>query len=272
MEVNIAEILRSKSPKLYRWTPRFAIGYLRRIIHEDEINYCLRNFAHLPPVEFIRATLNYMGISYRAVGMENIPRNGRYIFASNHPFGGMDGMMLADEVSRHMGDVRVVVNDLLMNLAPLAPIFIPVNKHGRQNTKHTEMYNEAFESDLPIITFPAGLCSRKIKGVVTDLPWKNSFVKKAIATGRDIIPVYCEGRLSNFFYRLYSLRKTVGIKTNIEMLYLADEMFRQKGRHFDIYIGKPISYEVLRHNGRTPSQITEEVRTKAYNLKKMNEI
>ena len=267
MEVSVAEVLRKKNPAAARWIPGFVVRYLTRIVHEKEVNSYLRDFADLDAIHFVRACLERMRISYRAQGMEKLRPDGRYVFASNHPFGGADGLMLADEVCKYFGDVRVVVNDILMNLTPLAPLFIPVNKHGRQNPEYLRMFNEAFESSLPIITFPAGLCSRRTHGVVADAPWKSNFVKRALSTRRDIVPVHFDGELSDFFYRLSNLRKKLGVKANIEMLYLADEMFKQGGRHFDILIGTPIPWQEIKKGG-TPTQWAERIRTLAYQLKK----
>lgn len=266
-EIDVYKVLEEKNPKMAKRVPKFVIKYLRRIIHEKQVNYILRNFSDLEGVEFIRATLDYMGIKYHSVGMDRLDTAGRYVFASNHPFGGLDGLMLADEVVKHFGDVRVVVNDILMYLDPLKGLFVPVNKHGRQNTGSVDAFNEAFASDMPIITFPAGLCSRKIKGEVTDLDWKANFVKKAVASERDIVPVYFDGRLSNFFYRLYSIRKSLGVKANVEMLYLVDEMFKQQGSDFEIVVGEPIKYGELL-DGRTPKQAADFVREQAYALRK----
>ncbi|MBE5034259.1 1-acyl-sn-glycerol-3-phosphate acyltransferase [Gallalistipes aquisgranensis] len=266
MEVSVAEVLRKKNPAAARWIPGFAVRYLARIVHEEEVNSYLRDFADLDAIHFVKACLERMRIGYRAEGMEKLDPQGRYIFTSNHPFGGVDGLMLADEVSKHFGDVRVVVNDILMNLTPLAPLFIPVNKHGRQNPAYLRMFNEAFDSQLPIVTFPAGLCSRRTNGTVADAPWKSNFVKRAVASRRDIVPVHFDGELSNFFYRLSNIRKRLGIKANIEMLYLADEMFKQGGRHFDIRIGDPVPWQEIRAEG-TPARWAERIRTNAYNLK-----
>lgn len=267
MEVNIEEVLRKKNPTLSPLIRVPLVKYLKRIVHQDDINFYLHSFSHLSPIEFLRATLAQMQITYRAEGMEKLDPTGRYIFASNHPFGGLDGLMLADETYRHFGDVRLIVNDILMSVAPLSPLFVPINKHGRQNADYSKHYNECLESSVPIITFPAGLCSRRIKGAVVDLPWKTSFVKSAIASGRDIVPVFFDGRLSNFFYRLHSIRAFLGIKVNIEMLYLVDEMFKQSGTHFDIIIGNPITNAELQ-NGEKASVWSEKIRTNAYNLKK----
>ena len=177
----------------------------------------------------------------------------------------MDGMMLADELIQYFGDARVVVNDLLMALDPLRPLWIPVNKHGRQNSENLRLFDSAFEGDLPILTFPAGVCSRRIDGVVQDMPWHTNFVKRASATHRNVVPVFVEGNLSNFFYRLANFRKRIGIKFNIEMLYLPDEMFSQSGKHFRIFVGDPISPEQLARQGSWREQ-TEYIRKKAYYL------
>ena len=180
----------------------------------------------------------------------------------------MDGMMLADKLIDRFGDARVVVNDLLMNLQPLEPLWIPVNKHGTQNTSYARKFDEEFFGELPILTFPAGLCSRRIGGVVTDPEWKTSFLKKAYASQRQVVPVFVEGRLSNFFYRVASLRKRLGVKFNIEMLWLPDEMFSQSGRHFRIVVGEPIPTSELQCVGTLREQ-TEYIRKKAYFLENL---
>ena len=178
----------------------------------------------------------------------------------------MDGMMLCDELDNYFGSSRIIVNDILMNLKPLAPLFIPVNKHGRQNSDYAQRFRATLAGNEQIATFPAGLCSRRIKGSVCDLPWKPSFVKNAIESRRDIVPVYFEGKLSNFFYNLSSIRTALGIKANIEMLYLADEMFSQRGRHFDIYFGEPVPWQRLA-TGEPPVRLAQQIREQAYALR-----
>lgn len=263
--IDVEEVLAQKAPKLARRVPRFLINYLKKIVHQDELNEILANFGPLDPIEFIRKALDYMGVSYYAEGLENIEPGHRYLFAGNHPFGGMDGLMVAERVSSKLGDVRSVSNDILMVVEPLRPILLPVNKHGRQSREGARIFEECFASDVPIQTFPAGLCSRKIKGVVTDLEWKTNFVKKAIQYERDVVPVHTEGELSKRFYRIHRFRQIFGIKANIEMLYLVDEMFRQKGKNFKVSFGKPISYLELKEMG-SHRQMTEYVRSKVYEL------
>ncbi len=266
-KIDIGVVLTEKLPRLSRWIPRFLVNRLRRIIHEKELNHILSHYWQLPPQDFIHACFHEWKVEYSIRGLEALPRDGRYIFVSNHPFGGMDGMMLADKLTEHFGDARVVVNDILMHVEPLRPLWLPVNKHGAQNADYARHIDLAFMSDLPILTFPAGLCSRRIGGRVTDLEWKTSFLKKAYSSQRQIVPVFVEGRLSNFFYRVARIRKMLGIKFNIEMLWLPDEMFAQKGRHFRIRVGEPITVAELQHKGSLREQ-TEYLREKCYLLEK----
>ena len=265
-EIDIGAVLQTKAPRLSQRIPAFAVQWLRRTIHEAEINHILRTYWDLPPQEFIRACFRDWRVTYSAEGLEGLDPKGRYLFVANHPFGGMDGMMLADKLIERFGDARVVVNDLLMHLEPLRPLWIPVNKYGAQNAAYARKFDEEMFGERQILTFPAGLCSRRIRGEVTDLPWKSSFLKKAYASQRQIVPLFVEGRLSNFFYRVDRIRKALGIRFNIEMLWLPDEMFSQKGRHFRIVAGEPIPMAELQEQGSLHEQ-TEYIRKKTYFLK-----
>lgn len=264
-KISVAGVLDAKAPKLPGWIRRSVGGWLSRTVHEDELNYILENFDDGDPFEFLRRFFDYVGVTYETVGLDKIDKSGRYIFASNHPFGGMDGMMLAERVGMYFGDVRVIVNDILMYLDPLRGIFVPVNKHGRQKGEYANAFNEAFEGDVPVLTFPAGLCSRCIGGEVQDIEWRPNFIKRANHTDRLIVPVYVEGKLSKRFYRLANWRKRLGIKVNIEMLYLPDEMFRQRGQHFKLIFGDPISVETLKESGNYMMQ-AQQVRQMSYAL------
>lgn len=238
--IDIGRLLRAKNPRLARWTPRFVVRWVERLVRLDRINYVLSHYGDRPPLEFIRSTLDYIGVTYTLHGAEHIPAGGRVIFASNHPLGGLDGLMLAEAVAPHVRGVRVIVNDLLMNLEPLAPIFVPVNKYGAQSMEYARRMVEMYESDLAVITFPAGLCSRLIGGRITDVPWRRNFVQKAWESGRSVVPVYIEGRNSMFFYRFEQLRQWLRIKLNLGTVLLPKEMFDQRGKHVDIYIGAPV--------------------------------
>ena len=152
-----------------------------------------------------------------------------------------------------------------MNLKNLEELFIPVNNFGRQSAEYVKGIQELYRSDVQVILFPAGLCSRKKGKVVRDLEWKKSFVTKAIEYKRDIIPVHFEGKNSVFFYRLANLRKMLGIQANIEMLYLPDEMLRQSKQKIHVTVGKPISWSDL-DKSKSRAEWAEELKKTVYKL------
>ncbi|MDR3350890.1 MAG: acyltransferase [Prevotellaceae bacterium] len=266
--VDIEKIIFARNPQLRKWLPRFALRYIRRVIHEDEVNEVLHTYGHLRGLAFNDAVIKGHWRSwYHSHGLENIPEEGqRYIFASNHPLGAFDGLILMSAIGARFRDIRFIVNDLLLCLRPFEPLFVPVNKHGRQPADYARRIDEAYRSDVQILYFPAGLCSRRIHGQIADLPWKPNFIQKAIQYKRPVVPVYFEGRNSSRFYRLSNLRKWLGIKLNIEMFYLPDEFFKQKGRTFDLYFGQPIPYETF-DKSHPAAYWAQMVREKAYELK-----
>lgn len=245
-EIDIERIIRDRTG---RRIPSLAASVLKRLIHQRELNELLASGAGLEPRPFIGHVLKRLEVTYAVEGMDRIG-DGRFIFASNHPFGGLDGMILAHAMLGRWPGTRVVVNDMLMNIGPLAPLWIPVNKYGRQNQAGSRSYDSAFASSgSQILTFPAGFCSRRIGGRVTDTEWRPRFVKDAERYGRQVVPVFVEGRLSSRFYAIYTLRRMLRIDANIELLLLVDEMFRGRGRHVTLRFGDPI--DVTRMAGDT---------------------
>lgn len=246
LSVDVEKVIRGKSPRLADRLPRFVINFIKRLIHQDEINRLLSDNRDYTGVEFATRILHDLDVTYNVHYSGSRPDpSGRYIFVSNHPLGGLDGMILISYIGSHFKDVRFLVNDLLMYIRPLAPVFVPVNKYGKMRHDNTRLFQDTFNSDAQILYFPAGLCSRLIDGKVSDLDWKKTFVTKAIESRRDIVPMFFSGENSGFFYRLAGLRKKLGIKVNIETFLLPDEMFRKKGSSFDLYIGDPIPYTSL---------------------------
>lgn len=243
-KIDLDEIIRSKNPKLLKLIPRFILNYIKRVIHQDQVNEALEKYKDQEGVDFVESILNDFGAIINIINPQNIQPSGRYLLTSNHPLGGLDGMALMKVVGKVRKDILFPVNDLLLYLRNLRVLFIPINKHGK-NIDNKKILEETFASDVMILYFPAGLCSRKQKGKILDLDWKNTFIKKAVQYKRDIIPVHIDGRNSNFFYNLANWRKRLGIKGNIEMLYLVDEMYKQRNHHINITFGKPISYKVF---------------------------
>lgn len=264
--IDVDSILRAKAPGAYRYIPRFVIAYLERIVHQKEINPFLLESRDKIGVDFLEATLQFLDNHFVVKGEENLPADGLCTFVSNHPLGGQDGVSLGFVLGRHYnGKVKYLVNDLLMNLRNLAPLFIPVNKTGAQSRRFPAMVDAAFRSDNHIIMFPAGLCSRRQKGVIKDLEWKKSFIVESVKHQRDVVPIHFEGRNSDFFYRLANVCKFFGIKFNIAMLYLADEMFKNRHKTFTITIGKPIPWQTF-DKSKTPAEWAQYVKEIVYKL------
>jgi len=263
--IDVEKVIGAKSPRLLKALPGFVIRYLKRIIHQNELNEILAVHGHKQGVEFIDAVLEFMNVTYSVEGLDSIDLNKRYLFASNHPLGGLDGMILIHMLGKRFPNIKFPVNDLLMHVKPLQSVFIPVNKHGAQSSQNARELEQAYSSSTQILYFPAGLCSRKQKGKIEDLEWKKSFITKAVKHQRDIVPIYFSGKNSKFFYNLAKIRGLLRIKANIEMLYLVDEMFKQKGKSITIKIGEPIPSNVF-DNSKTPQVWAAWVKNKVYQL------
>lgn len=268
--LDLEKVLKEKAPKIYNKTPRFVINYLKRKIHIDELNEILTIYADKYGVDFMQSVVGYFNLSLDVKGLDKISKDGRYMFASNHPLGGLDGICLSTVIGEKFDKkIKYVVNDVLYFIKNLQPIFLPVNKYGRQSKQATVNLQEAYDSDNQIITFPAGLCSRKESGRIYDLDWHKNFILKAIESKRDVVPVYFEGKNSNFFYRFANIRKRLGIKFNVELIFLPDEMFKNKNSEFSIIFGDPIPYTFFGHT-KSAMQWGEYVKEKSYNLSKRN--
>jgi putative hemolysin len=265
-KIDVKKVIYSKNPALVKIVPGFVINYLKRIVHQDELNEFLGKWGHLHDSELIEAGLRHFEIKYKVFASDNIPQSGRYIFVSNHPLGGLDGLVFIYELSKHFQDLKFPVNDILTNIKNLSGIFLPVNKHGSQAKEAARKIEEAYSSDCQILYFPAGLCSRKRRGVIRDLKWQKSFITKSTQHKRDVIPAFFSGRNSNFFYNLANFRRILGLKANIEMLYLGDEMFKQKNSEIRLVFGKPIPWETF-DKSRSAIEWAEWVKHKSYELK-----
>ncbi|MDR0962256.1 MAG: glycerol acyltransferase [Mediterranea sp.] len=266
--IDVEKILREKAPKQSKYIPSFVVSYLKRIVHQEELNPFLRDSQHKVGVDFLKASLDFLDTKLIIKGEENLPKEGLYTFVSNHPLGGQDGLALGYVLGTfYNGKVKYMVNDLLMHLHGLAPLCIPINKVGRQPKDFPRMVDAGFGSDNQMIVFPADLCSRRKNGVIRDVAWKKTFIIKSVQFQRDVVPIHFEGQNSNFFYNLANICKRLGIKFNIAMLYLADEMMKNRHKTFTITIGKPIPWQTF-DKSKTPVEWAACVRETVYNLDK----
>jgi len=266
--IDLNNILRSKMGSKAKWVPRPLVWWLKRIIHQDEVNKYLWESRHLTGTEWLEECVRYLDATLDIVGAENLPDkdDGRlYTFVSNHPLGGEDGVALGAIIGRHYDSrFRYLVNDLLMNLPGLAPLCIPINKTGKQGRDFPKMVEAGFQSDNHMLMFPAGLCSRRHNGIIRDIPWKKTFITKSVEYQRDIVPIHFGGQNSDFFYRLANFSDRC-LPFNLAMLFLVDEMYKNVGKTFRIAIGKPIPWQTF-DKSKTPMEWANFVQDIVYNL------
>ena len=267
--IDIDEIVRGKAGAKARFVPRFVLSWLKRIIHQDEVNEFILGEGDKQGMPWLDDCMDYLGTKLNVKGLENLPddSDGRlFTFVSNHPLGGPDGVALGHLLGhRYGGRIKYLVNDLLMNLHGLAPFFVPINKTGKQSRDFPRLVEAAFGSPNHIIMFPAGLCSRRIGGQIHDLPWQKTFITKSVETQRDIVPIRFDGRNSDFFYRIANVGTRLGLKFNIAMLFLVDELYKNRGKTFDVTIGKPIPYSTF-DKSRKPQEWAAYVEDIVYKL------
>lgn len=265
--IDIDQILRSKMGSKAKYLPGFVVNWLKRLVHEDEVNKFLWESRGKQGTEWLEECVKYLDMHVTIEGKENLPdkNDGKlYTFVSNHPLGGQDGVCLGAIIGKHYdGKFRYLVNDLLMFLPGLKPVSIGINKTGRQGRNFPRMVEEGFNSDNHILMFPAGLNSRDIDGVIRDLPWKKTFITKSVEHHRDVVPIYFSGRNSKRFYRLAKWQKKLGLKVNIAMLFLVDEMYRNVHKNYRIVIGKPIPWQTF-DESKTPMEWAQFVQDRVY--------
>ncbi len=263
--IDLEKVIAGKSPRLLRLLPGFLLRYLKKIVHQDELNDILNKHKDKFGQEFLKELIKDFGANIVTHGEKNLLKADRFVVVANHPLGGLDGIALMYEVGKYIPKIATPVNDFLMHLRNLKPLFIPVNKHG-SNASNIALFDETFGSEKTVLYFPAGLCSRKTGSEIIDLEWKKTFLSKARKFNRNILPVHISGRNSAFFYNLANFRKWLGLKANIEMLFLVDEVFKQKNKNIVITFGQPISIDVF-NKTHTDKQWANLLRSHVYNLK-----
>jgi putative hemolysin len=266
LKIDLEKIISSKNPALLKLLPAFVLRYMKRVVHEKEFNEFLLNAKDAYAHDFVGAAVDNFQINISSEGLENIPVYGGCIVVCNHPLGGLDGIAVMNEVGKVRKDIKALVNDILMRLDNLAGLLVPVNKHGKNPTNNMRLINNAYASEECLIVFPAGLVSRVQNGKVEDQAWSRSFISKAVRQQHPVIPVFVDAYNSKFFYALAFLRKKAGIKANLEMFYLVDEAYRQRGKSIRLIVGKPIPSATFTKN-HSDQYWANKVRSHVYALK-----
>lgn len=267
--INVEEAIRQKAPKQYPKIPKWLFKFTSWLICQREMNDTIIALRDKEGVDFAEGMCKRLNVKYNLHGMENIPEEGRFVFVSNHPLGAFDGISYINVLGRRFPHFKVIVNDLLMYIVGLQPVFLPVNTLGRQKRQDMEAIDQAFnDPDMQVMTFPAGFCSRYIDGRIQDVEWKKSVITQAVESQRDIIPMHFEGRNSITFYFVEWLRRKLGMKFNIGLILLPWQMMKTaKNKTFTITIGKPIPWQTFTDRQKSPAEWAAWLREQTYNLR-----
>lgn len=246
-EKYIVDIQRVLNAKAKRKFPKFFVNFLKRRLHQDELNDCILHAEHPHGIGFFDEALKYLDIHYNVRGAENLDINKKCIFAANHPLGGPEALIMGSVMRKYYGEsFRVPVNDILAYFPPLSDFFTPVNAiNNKQSRSISENISKMFESEYQILIYPAGKCARKEHGRITEQPWKKMFITQARKYQRDVVPVHMTGINSRFFYFVSKVSKLLGMKVNLGMFMLVDELFKKKHQTFTITFGKPIPWQTF---------------------------
>lgn len=267
--IDIEKLLRNKMGNKARFVPGFLVSWLKKILHEDELNDFLSKNKDKVGLPWLEGALDYLNVTIDVRGAENFPSDADgkvYTFVSNHPLGGPDGLALGAVVGKqYNGKIKYLLRDELMFFPGLAPLSIPINKTGKQSRDFPAKVEAGFNSDDNILMFPAGICSRKQNGAIKDLDWNKTFVQKSVETHRDVVPIHFNGRNSDRFYNIANICKALHIKFNIAMLFLSDEMFKNKNKTFVVTIGKPIPWQTF-DKSKKPVEWAQYVKEEVYKL------
>ncbi|MBD00431.1 MAG: glycerol acyltransferase [Crocinitomicaceae bacterium] len=263
--VDIGKVIEKKSPRFFKLMPRFLLRKFKSLLHESDLNNILKNLSGKEKLDFISGGLKELQVISSNYRLKEIPRKKGVIIVANHPLGGLDGLALINEIGKYRKDIKFLVNDILSEIEPFKPYFIPINKHGFNSRENIVRLEELFESEECIVIFPAGLVSRKKSGIIKDLEWRKTFVTKAKKHNKPIYPVYISGQNSNRFYKIARWRSLIGIKINLEMFFLVDEMFKQKGNNIKITMGKLIDPKIL-DNKKNDSEWAQAIKNYVYKI------
>lgn len=243
--LNLSQLIEQRLP--HRKIPKFAVSLIKKIACEDEINTLFASAPGKKNLDFIDACMQYLNIRCQVVGEENLPLGDhKLIFASNHPQGGIEAICIAYILGhKYDSKIKFYANELLSALEPLNELFLPIYKHKMQSKENIRIIHKFYQTDNHLVTFPAGVTSYKHKGKIVDHEWHKNFITAAIQHQRDVVPLYFEARNSNMFYMIENFRKLIRSRINFEVLLFAQELFKQRGNSFTLFVGKPVKWETF---------------------------
>ncbi|WP_158775002.1 GNAT family N-acyltransferase [Cobetia sp. L2A1] len=264
--IDTARVIAAKYPAFAQRHPLIrqpALALLRRLVHEREINTFLAEHSELRGFDFIDRVLDHFSFGYTVSSREreNIPAYGRVVIVANHPLGSLDGLALLKLVGEVRRDVKIIANDILMKVEPLAPLLLPLDNLSRRGyRKSSGLICDALMNEEAVIIFPAGEVSRAGPTGPRDGKWLSGFLHFARKTNAPVLPIHVSGRNSTLFYALSLLNR--GLGTSL----LAHEMFRQRARQLTLRIGELIPLARLDSDALSTNAKTRLLRKHLYRI------
>ncbi|MFA6335698.1 MAG: GNAT family N-acyltransferase [Bacteroidales bacterium] len=224
----------------------------------NKINKKYSKFSQYNGREFTSALLKEFNVYFDLDDkeLENIPQEGPFIFVSNHPYGGVDGVILLNIFSSVRPDTKMITNFILSHIPNLKEFFFPVNPFQdkpefMKSFSGLRMANETLNNGGCLGLFPAGEVSTHYgSSIIQDKEWQPSIIKLIKNAGVPVVPVYCHGTNSKFFHWLGKIHPI------LRTLRLPRELLNKSGKTISVRIGKPI----------TVSEITEHKDLKSLGL------
>jgi len=245
----------------------FLAWTLLRVTKLSDLGKWYDTVRHLDGPAFLDATLEHYEIDYEipAEDLKRLPKEGPYITVSNHPLGGMDGIVLMQIMLRHRSDYKIMTNFLLERFEPMKPYIFPVNPF--ENRKEAKSSLTGFKNAMlhlrdghPFGIFPAGEVSTRKEGkIIVDKAWEEAAIKLIRRAEVPVVPIYFHARNSKFFYRLAKINDA------FRTAKLPSEVYSQKYRPIKVRIGQPISVDTQNEQPGI-EELGELLRRKTYIL------
>ncbi len=272
--IDLRQIVECRNIKAMNYLPHIVkeifFNLMNRLIHSDEINHFVNNNHDKFNFEFIDELFNYLNFSYNmpSLDKQNIPSEGKLIIVANHPLGALDGLALLKAISEVRKDVKIVANDILLNLENIKDLFLPYNVFSFSAQKNNiENIEKAIQDDCAIIFFPAASVSRLSSKGIRDGKWTKGALRFAKKFNAPILPVFIRGRNSIGFYATSLINK------KLSMLMLAHEIFNKRNKSINLRVGNIIPTASLNNSINNESLQVKLLKKHTYKFHKMdNEI
>ncbi|MBQ0118113.1 MAG: lysophospholipid acyltransferase family protein [Flavobacterium sp.] len=247
---------------------RFAGWCILKLSRISKLNKIYDKTHHLESLDFIHAILKdfKVKIEIPEEDLKRLPKEGPYITISNHPLGGIDGILLMKIMLEHDPNFRIIANFLLQEIEPLKPIIMPVNPFDTHKDVKSSVIGlketlRHLSDGKPLGIFPAGEVSTIKEGkIMLDKPWEESALKIIRKANVPVVPIYFHAKNSRLFYLLSK------ISPILRTFKLPSELLTQKNRIIKIRIGKPISVNEQNEHNQSIEEYTEFLRKKTYIL------